>query len=149
MGRLDKASEGLLLFTNDSVWASRLLDPASHLPKIYHVQIDRLADETLLARLCGEVQTADGETLRASEVRLLRQAEKTSWLEITLHEGSNRHNHHHSETQGHDKRRHERVAIGPLTLGTLAKGETRALTLAELHEIDDRLARSSRNARDG
>src|SRR3569623_3198272 len=62
VGHLAKASEGLLLFTNDSVWASRLLDPASHLPKNYHVQIDRLADETLLARLCGEVQTADGET---------------------------------------------------------------------------------------
>lgn len=149
VGRLDKASEGLLLFTNDNLWANRLLDPASHLPKVYHVQIDRLADETLLARLRGEVQTADGETLRASEVRLLRQAEKTSWLEITLHEGRNRHIRRLCEALGLDVRRLVRVAIGPLTLGTLAKGETRALTPAELREIDDRLARSSRNAGDG
>src|SRR3569832_1790449 len=66
VGRHDKASEGLLLFTNDSVWASRLLDPASHLPMSYHVLFYRLSDETLLARLCGEVHTSDGETLRAS-----------------------------------------------------------------------------------
>jgi len=149
VGRLDKASEGLLLFTNDNLWANRLLDPASHLPKVYHAQIDRLADETLLARLRGEVQTADGETLRASEVRLLRQAEKTSWLEITLHEGRNRHIRRLCEALGLGVRRLVRVAIGPLTLGTLAKGETRALTPAELREIDDRVARSSRNARNG
>ncbi len=51
VGRLDRASEGLLLFTNDTGWAARLLDPASHIDKTYHVQIDRIADETLLRRL--------------------------------------------------------------------------------------------------
>src|SRR6266853_1932439 len=48
VGRLDKASEGLLLLTNDSDWAARVLAPATHLDKIYHVQIDRVADAALL-----------------------------------------------------------------------------------------------------
>src|SRR5262249_19007281 len=49
VGRLDKASEGLLLFTNDSEWAARILAPATHLEKTYHVQIDRVADNAFLA----------------------------------------------------------------------------------------------------
>ena len=51
VGRLDKASEGLLLFTNDTAWANRITDPATHLPKTYHVQVSGLVDEELLARL--------------------------------------------------------------------------------------------------
>src|SRR5271167_2030475 len=51
VGRLDKASEGLLLLTNDSSWAAKITEPSSHLDKKYHVQIDRVADGDLLARL--------------------------------------------------------------------------------------------------
>jgi len=51
VGRLDKASEGLLLLTNDSTWAARVTDPASHVDKTYHVQVDRVVDEDLLAKM--------------------------------------------------------------------------------------------------
>jgi 23S rRNA pseudouridine2605 synthase len=51
VGRLDKASEGLLLFTNDSLWAARITDPARHLEKRYHVQIDCVVDDDLIARI--------------------------------------------------------------------------------------------------
>jgi 23S rRNA pseudouridine2605 synthase len=53
VGRLDQASEGLLLFTNDSEWAARITAPASHVEKTHRVQIAAIADDTLLARLCA------------------------------------------------------------------------------------------------
>ena len=68
VGRLDKASEGLLLFTNDTRFAQTLLDPQTHVAKTYHVQIDRLPDADLLARLCAGVAD-DGEVLLAKSVR--------------------------------------------------------------------------------
>src|SRR5690606_4825317 len=89
VGRLDQASEGLLLFTNDSAWAAGITAPGSHLPKTYHVQIDRVADEALLASL-REGVTEGGDRLTASRVDLLRRGERASWLEIVLTEGRNR-----------------------------------------------------------
>src|SRR5687767_4797470 len=58
VGRLDKASEGLLLLTNDTRWGQRLLDPATHLPRTYHVQVDRVPDDALVARLQAGVDDA-------------------------------------------------------------------------------------------
>src|SRR6266852_3545035 len=93
-GRLDKASEGLLLLTNDSKWAAKITDPASHLDKRYHVQVDRVADADLLARITRGCAVADSslehkpdEHLHAKGSRLLRHGDKNSWLEITLDEG--------------------------------------------------------------
>src|SRR5207253_3843313 len=83
VGRLDQASEGLLLFTNDTAWAARITNPARHLDKIYHVQIRCLADETLLRRMQVGVRI-DGDILKAKRVSMLRQGEKNSWLEVVL-----------------------------------------------------------------
>jgi 23S rRNA pseudouridine2605 synthase len=87
VGRLDKASEGLLLFTNDSAWAARLTDPASHIDKTYHVQIDALPDTALLQRLQAGIDDG-GERLSANSVRELRRGERNAWLEIVLDEGA-------------------------------------------------------------
>ena len=89
VGRLDKASEGLLLLTNDSEWAARVSDPASHLDKIYHVQAGALAREALTDQLVRGV-LAGGELLRAKHAHVLRTGEKNAWLEIVLDEGKNR-----------------------------------------------------------
>ena len=134
VGRLDKASEGLLLFSNDSVWAARLTDPASHLDKTYHVQIDTLADAELLARLREGIVDA-GETLALKSVRELRRGEKNSWLEIVLDEGRNRQIRRVLAAFGIGVLRLVRVAIGPIALGTLAKGEWRELSAEELQLI--------------
>jgi 23S rRNA pseudouridine2605 synthase len=131
VGRLDKASEGLLLFTNDTDLAHRLLDPASHLPKLYHVQVDRLPDPALLYALCAGVE-ADGERLAAQRVELLRSGGKNAWLAITLAEGRNRHIRRLLAAFDLNVLRLIRVAIGPLTLGDLAKGQARPLTPTEL-----------------
>lgn len=131
VGRLDKASEGLLLMTNDTRFAQRLLDPASHVAKIYHVQIGALPDEAMLARLHAGA-TVDGELLAARSIEILRSGTSTAWLEITLDEGRNRHIRRLLGAHDIEVLRLVRVAIGPLQLGDLAKGKARHLTTEEL-----------------
>jgi len=145
---LDNASEGLLLLTNDSEWAAKITEPASHLDKKYHVQIDCVADDDLLARITrGSVAEGDlvegsflerdpSEHWRAKGARLLRHGDKNSWLEITLDEGKNRQIRHLLEAQDVRVLRLMRVSIGPLELGDLKKGSVRRLTAEEKKAID-------------
>ena len=140
VGRLDKASEGLLLFTNDSAWAAGLTDPASHMDKTYHVQIDALAEAELLARLRGGI-VDDGERLALKSVRELRRGEKNSWLEIILDEGRNRQIRRVLAAFDIGVLRLVRIAIGPIALGDLAKGQTRVLTEVELARVEEMLSR--------
>jgi 23S rRNA pseudouridine2605 synthase len=140
VGRLDKASEGLLLFTNDSEWSARVLAPETHLQKAYHVQVDVVGDSSLLQRLLQGVQTNDGDLLRVKRARLLRQGEKNSWLEVVLDEGKNRHIRRLLEKQGIEVLRLVRVAIGPLALGELPKGAFRSLTADEKQALDRAMA---------
>jgi 23S rRNA pseudouridine2605 synthase len=130
VGRLDKASEGLLLLTNDSEWAARVLDPAAHVRKTYHVQIAALADEALLQALRRGVHDGS-DFLQMTSVRELRRGEHNSWLEIVLHEGKNRQIRRMLEGLGVEVLRLVRVAIGSLELGDLGKGESRNLSAAE------------------
>lgn len=132
VGRLDKASEGLLLFTNDTRWAARILDPGSHLDKTYHVQVDCIPDEPLLRRLMHGVDAADGARLSAKYVGLLRQGTRNSWLEIVLDEGKNRQIRRLLSAHCVQVLRLVRVSIGPLQLGDLPKGGYRPLTAAEV-----------------
>lgn len=132
VGRLDKASEGLLLFSNDPKWAARLTDPSTGPDKTYHVQIDAIPDAAQLAALCSGVDD-DGEFLRARQARLLRSGDKTAWLEVVLEEGRNRHIRRLLAAFDINVLRLVRVGIGRLPLGTLAKGAWREL---EPHELD-------------
>ncbi len=134
VGRLDKASEGLLLFTNDNVWADRITNPATHLDKIYHVQIEGLAEEAMLTRLKRGVTDAE-EHLAAKNATVLRKGEKNSWLEITLDEGRNRHIRRLLEAMGVEVLRLVRVQIGALALGNLTKGQWRELTKGEVTRL--------------
>jgi 23S rRNA pseudouridine2605 synthase len=136
VGRLDKASEGLLLLTNDSEWAARITAPETHLVKTYHVQISAVADENLLQALRNGVRTSDREFLRVKNARLLRHGDQTSWLDIVLDEGKNRHIRRMLEELKIEVLRLVRVAIGPLALGDLPKGRTRALELKEKQAMD-------------
>lgn len=138
VGRLDMASEGLLLFTNDTHWAQHILDPASHVPKTYHVQADRLLQPAEIDRLRRGVELEPGLTTRPAQVELLRTGGKTCWLEITLHEGLNRQIRRMIEAVGAQVLRLVRVRIGPIELGDLTKGATRPLTPAELATLRDR-----------
>jgi 23S rRNA pseudouridine2605 synthase len=136
VGRLDKASEGLLLFTNDTQWAAHILDPSSHLDKVYHVQINTLADKLLLQQFEGGILVA-GEPFKAKRARLLRLGTRNSWLEIVLDEGKNRHIRRMTSALGLDVLRLIRTAIGPLELGDLRKGDYRHLSGAERDALRD------------
>jgi 23S rRNA pseudouridine2605 synthase len=138
VGRLDKASEGLLLFTNDSMWAARVTDPDSHLEKRYHVQVGCVADDELLAKIRRGI-TVDGERLRVRSVGVVRAGQKNSWLEIVLDEGKNRHIRRLLEALKVEVLRLIRVAVGPLELGDLRKGAVRSLTVEERESIDQAL----------
>jgi 23S rRNA pseudouridine2605 synthase len=143
VGRLDKASEGLLLLTNDSEWAARVLAPETHLGKTYHVQIATVGDQQLLDALVRGVATDDREVLRTKSVRLLRSGSKNSWLEIKLDEGKNRQIRRMLAACGVEVLRLVRVAIGPLTLGELAKGDSRVLTEEEKQRLDAAMKKRS------
>ncbi|HYD52725.1 MAG TPA: pseudouridine synthase [Gemmatimonadaceae bacterium] len=132
VGRLDKASEGLLLLTNDTRWAARLTDPARHVDKVYHVQVAARPDDDLLARMRAGVAVDDGEVLRVKDVARLREGVRNAWLEVTLDEGRNRHIRRLLDALGIETLRLVRVAIGPLHLGELPKGGVRALTAHEI-----------------
>src|SRR5215470_5613188 len=140
--RLDKASEGLLLMTNDTEWAARLTAPESHVDKIYYVQIGAVADSSLLAQLEAGVMS-DGELLKAKRATLLGTGERNSWVEIVLDEGKNRQIRRMLEGCGVEVLRLVRVAIGPLELGDLAKGKAREMTSEEIGML--RKARQNRN----
>lgn len=136
VGRLDKASEGLLLFTNDSEWAARITDPRSHLDKTYHVPIGILTEDEIVHRLLAGVD-AGGELLRAKCARVLRSGEKSTWLEVVLDEGKNRQIRRMFDHLGIEVLRLVRVSIGPLALGHLAKGIFRTLDAAEKSALDE------------
>lgn len=131
VGRLDKASEGLLLFTNDPQWAARITAPDSGPDKTYHVQVDCIPEAAMLAAMQAGV-ACEGETLHAKSVHLLRVGAKNAWLDIVLAEGRNRQIRRLLAAFDIGVLRLLRVAIGTLQLGELPKGQWRPLTAEEV-----------------
>jgi 23S rRNA pseudouridine2605 synthase len=128
VGRLDRASEGLLLFSNDSQWAAGITEPVHGLLKTYHVQVDAIPDAALLASLHAGENAAQRATL-------LRAGEKNAWLEIVLDEGRNRQIRRLLERHGIAVLRLVRIAIGPIALGELSKGAWRDLAPDEISAL--------------
>jgi 23S rRNA pseudouridine2605 synthase len=134
VGRLDQASEGLLLMSNDPAWAAAITDPAQGLDKTYHVQVDAIPDAALMARLVAGVVDA-GEPLAAKSVAMLRTGTRNAWLEIVLDEGRNRQIRRLLAAHGLGVLRLVRVAIGGVALGELPKGAWRELSAGEVSSL--------------
>jgi len=134
VGRLDKASEGLLLMSNDPVWASGITEPGAHVPKTYRVQVQGVIDDDTLKRLRKGIIDR-GEHLSAKSVQAVGGGEKNTWLEIVLGEGRNRQIRRMLSACDRDVLRLMRVAIGPLQLGDLAKGAWRRLSETEILQL--------------
>ena len=134
VGRLDKASEGLLLFCNDPAWAALLTSPESGPDKTYHVQVDSIPDGSQLQALAVGT-TVDAVHLGAKSVRLLRAGGRNAWLEIVLDEGRNRQIRRLLQAFDISVLRLVRTAIGPLQLGELGKGGWRELTPEEISSL--------------
>ena len=134
VGRLDQASEGLLLMSNDPAWAAAITDPDTGPDKTYRVQVDAIPDATVLARLQMGVDD-DGERLAVKSATLMRSGTRNAWLEIVLDEGRNRQIRRLLAAHGLGVLRLVRVSIGPLALGDLAKGQWRRLSPAEVASL--------------
>ena len=130
VGRLDKESEGLLLFTNDGALMQRLIHPSAEVDKTYRVTV-RGELESAAERL-ARLRDVDGEPIRPAQVRLLERRAKELVLEIVIHEGKNRQIRRMCRQCGLEVVRLLRVAEHSLTLGGLCPGQWRYLTEEEV-----------------
>jgi len=141
VGRLDYASEGLLLLTNDGALAQQLTKAASHIPKTYQVKISGRPSEQSLQRLRNGVTIAleDGRRVKTSpaKIRLLEDA-PNPWYEVILIEGRNRQIRRMFQHVGHHVEKIKRVQLGPLKLD-VPVGKFRPLTEREVQQLREAL----------
>ena len=149
VGRLDADSEGLLLLSDEARWNERLLSPANHVEKTYHVLVERLPDESALRQLRDGV-VLDGKATLSAGARFLdpqpefpprdppvrfRKNVRDVWIELRLREGRNRQVRRMTAAVGHPTLRLVRVAIGGVSLGSLVCGSWRELSLGEIQML--------------
>ena len=137
VGRLDWASEGLILMTNDGALANGLMKASSNVPKVYVVKVAGQPDETKLDKLRRGVSIAEkgGRRVRTApaKIRLIREGDNP-WLEVTIIEGRNRQVRKMFEEVGHHVEKIRRVQYGPLALD-IPPGDWRNLTLLEVAKL--------------
>ncbi|MBM3735476.1 MAG: rRNA pseudouridine synthase [Acidobacteria bacterium] len=136
VGRLDLDTSGLLLLTNDTALADRLMDPAWHAPKTYLVKASTRLGDAQLDRLRTGVDLDDGPT-RPATVRRIRDSEKYSFIEITITEGRNRQVRRMIEALGSKVLKLVRTRFGPLEIGDLEIGKYRLLERREVTALRD------------
>lgn len=134
VGRLDRDSSGLLLFTNDSDLAHAITAPASKLPKTYEVRVKGAPGDDAIARLRNGIELHDGPTLPA-KVDVLDADDRSTRLRIVLTEGRNRQIRRMVQAIGSRVHTLHRTAIGPLDLGDQPEGTCRRLTAAEVRAL--------------
>lgn len=132
IGRLDKDSEGLLLFTNDGDFANMLSHPSHGVSKTYRVTTHPAADENQLLQLANGVVLDDGVRTQPATVRVATEESERTVMEITIKEGKNRQIRRMCEAVGLEVARLRRISYGPVRLGMLAPGKYRELTAQEV-----------------
>ncbi|MEX1039681.1 MAG: pseudouridine synthase [Pirellulaceae bacterium] len=131
IGRLDRASEGLILLTNDGELTNHLAHPKFGVEKTYLVEVDGHPDPEAIKMMRAGVHFAEA-FVKPDNVRLKRKNKRTSTLEIILSEGRNREIRRLLARVGHKVVRLRRISIGPLRLGEVPVGAYRELTSAEV-----------------
>lgn len=134
VGRLDRDSEGMLLFTNDGEFANAMTHPTRHVPKTYRVTVRPAITEEQITKLTTGVIIEDRMTAPA-EVRVITKQEGRVVLEIILYEGRNRQIRKMCEEVGLEVARLKRTAIGSIKLGMLKQGAYRELTEDEVRKL--------------
>lgn len=134
VGRLDRDSEGMLLFTNDGEFANAMTHPAKHVPKTYRVTVRPTVTEEQVTALTTGIIIDDRKTAPA-EVRIITREEGRVVLEIILYEGRNRQIRKMCEEVGLEVARLKRTAIGSVKLGMLKQGDWRELTEEEVRKL--------------
>lgn len=134
IGRLDRNSEGLLLFTNDGEFANNIMHPSKHISKSYRVTVrPDISDEQLVKMSKG--MEIDGRMTMPATVNVLTKQEGRVVMLITIKEGRNRQIRKMCEAVGLEVARLRRVSLGPLKLGMLKPGTYRDLSSEELRAI--------------
>jgi 23S rRNA pseudouridine2605 synthase len=134
VGRLDFATSGVLLMTNDGEFSNGLLHPRGGVPKTYVLKVKGLMEEDEAETWRNGVQLEDGKTLPA-QVRILRHEEDKTWVEITLREGRNQQIRRMGEATGFPVMRLARLSFAGVTSEGLRPGEWRPLNVDELTDI--------------
>jgi 23S rRNA pseudouridine2605 synthase len=134
VGRLDVASEGALLLTNDGELTMRLTHPRYEVPKAYLVEVAGAVGGRARRVLVRGVEVCDGIT-SPGRVEVLETGGQGSVVEITISEGRNRQVRRMMEAVGHPVRRLVRTSIGPLKLGRLKPGTARRLSAPEVQAL--------------
>lgn len=134
IGRLDRNSEGLLLFTNDGKFANDIMHPSRHVSKTYRVTVRPGITDEQLVKLSDGVIIDDRKTLPAN-VTVLTQEQGRVVLQVVIREGRNRQVRKMCEAVGLEVARLKRTAIGPVKLGMLKPGTYRELTSEELRAL--------------
>ncbi len=134
IGRLDKNSEGLLLFTNDGNFANEIMHPSKHVTKTYRVTVRPDVDDEVLVKLSEGVVIDGRKTLPCTVLVLDKQPGRTV-LQMTISEGRNRQIRKMCEAVGLEVARLKRTAVGPIKLGMLKPGTWRDLKPEELRAL--------------
>lgn len=143
VGRLDRNSEGLLLFTNDGNFANEITHPSKHVSKTYRVTIDGRVNEEQLMRLSTGVELDDGTVTRPCTVDVVTEEPQRTVLRIVIRQGLNRQIRRMCTAVGLNVGRLRRVAIGGVKLGMLNPGEWRDLTKEELRILRAAVGKSA------
>ncbi len=146
IGRLDKNSEGLLLFTNDGSFANMLSHPRCHVPKTYRVTIRPPFDDAQLHTLISGVRLDDGYVTQPADVSVAVAEDTRVVLLMTIYEGKNRQIRRMCEALGLDLIRLKRIAIGNLRLGMLPQGKWRDLSEQEVRDLYSAAKQTQQNS---
>lgn len=134
VGRLDRNSEGMLLFTNDGNFANDIMHPSRHISKTYRVTVRPSITEEQIIKLSTGVEIDGRKTLPAT-VEVLSQEEGRVVMLIVIKEGRNRQIRKMCEAVGLEVARLRRIAIGPVKMGMLKPGTWRELSTEEVRAL--------------
>ncbi len=142
IGRLDRNSEGLLLFTNDGEFANSIMHPSRHISKTYRVTVRPDISDEQLVKLSEGIEIDGRKTLPASVIVKEKQQGRVVLL-MTIKEGRNRQIRKMCEAVGLEVARLRRISIGPLKLGMLKPGTWRELTAEELRALRNAIGKEN------
>lgn len=134
VGRLDYNTTGLLIMTNDGDMAYKLMHPKHEVTKTYRVRVAGYISDSKINKLRRGVDIGGFVTSRA-RVQVVKQLERSTVLEIEIHEGKNRQVRKMFKAVGHPVQELERIAIGEIKLGRLKTGSYRKLTKSEVEYL--------------
>jgi len=134
IGRLDRNSEGLLLFTNDGDFANSIMHPSKHVSKTYRVTVRPDINDDQLIRMTEGI-VIEGQRTMPATINVLTKQKGRVVIQMIIHEGKNRQVRKMCEAVGLEVARLKRTSVGPLKLGMLKPGAWRELSAEELRAI--------------